>query len=37
MRELKALKEIEKEEWTASLYKLFDVLRKRKKDGISNI
>ncbi len=37
MRELKALKEIEKEEWAGSLYKLFDVLRKRKNDGISNI
>ena len=37
MRELKALKEIEKEECAGSLYKLFDVLRKRKNDGISNI
>ena len=37
MRELKALKEIEKEEWAGSFYILFDVLRKRKNNGISNI
>ncbi len=37
LRELKALKEIEKEEWADSLYKVFEVLRKRKNKGISNI
>ena len=36
MRELKGLKEIEEEVW-AYLYVLFNILRKRKNQGISSI
>jgi len=37
MRELKALKEIEKESWAGNLYSLLDILRRKKNKGISNI
>ena len=37
MRELKALKEIEKEEWAGSMYSILEVLRRKKKGGISEI
>ncbi len=37
MRELKALKEIEEEVWSGNLYVLFNILRRRKNQGISSI
>ena len=37
MRELKGLKEIEEEVWAGNLYVLFNILRKRKNQGISSI